>query len=237
MTPRPTRRRASPRATGLAGLLLAALAGAAGCSNPFLPAQPAVPGGTDQNVVVSMDFSTPELLLNTMAAAVSVKNKGNGAAAYLAAFADTATQNVGAHIEFDPDVVAERSGAGLSGPPGGWSIAGNEKTFYEYLSTRSAGDFSLTWTDTLTDDTGDPDRQAFNRRYSVTAVSDDFSEVQYVSQGWARIEMRRVSVPTVRWVITRWNDHVLDAQTAPDPSDPGLRCFSRLRIDSYNGVR
>jgi hypothetical protein len=49
--------------------------------------------------------------------------------------------------------------------------------------------------------------------------------------------MQQVSQPETRWVITKWTDHVLDAQTPPNPDDAGLRCFSRLRIDSYNGVR
>lgn len=235
MNPRPAPRPFAARAVTWTVALMAVLV--AGCSNPFLPAQPELPGSDDQNVTVVMDFSTPELVLNTLSAAVAVKDKGNGVAAYLSTFADTLTQGIGAHIEFDPDVVAERAAAGLGGPPGGWTIEGNEKAFYKYLSAGSAGDYELAWSPILTDDTDDPDHQVLNRRYSVTASAEDFSSIVSISQGWASIEMRRISNPTVRWVITRWTDHVLDEQTGPDPSDPGLRCFSRLRIDSYNGVR
>ena len=226
------------RAPGAVRALSLALAlTAAGCSNPFLPAQPEAPASGQESVTVPMDFSTPELVLGTLAAAVSVKDRGNGATAYLAAFADTLTQGVGVRFDFDPDVVAERAGVGKYGPAGGWTVDPNEKTFYKNLSALRTGEFALTWTDTLTEEAPDPDRRVLYRQYAVTATDEDFSSTDYISRGWVRIEMLQIPGPPARWVITRWTDHILDAETGPDPADAGLRCFSRLRIDSYNGIR
>ena len=232
-------RRPGDRAAIASALALLLWLGVPGCSNPFLPSQPEPPSSGEDDVSVPVDFSTPELVLSTMAAAVSVRDRGNGVSAYLAALADSATQGVGAHFDFDPDVVAERQGRGYSPPPGGWTVDEHEKAFYKYLPTLNTGDFELTWTDTLTDEAPDADHQALNRRYALVATAPDLSTTEFVSRGWARIEMQQIpgtAGTPARWVVTRWSDHVLDAQTGPDPSDPGLRCFSRLRIDSFNGL-
>ena len=202
----------------------------AGCRNPFLPGQPAPPGVEGETVTVPMDFSSPELLFSTLTTALNVKNKGNGVTAYIAAFADSGTQGVALRVEFDPSVVAEREGRGIRVPA--WQRS-YEVDFYKHLSTLAEGDYSLALTRTLTDDTTEPLRQVFNREYSLTSTGIDGASTTLLASGWAEIEMRYVEEPAGQWVITRWTDHLLNPAD-PDPADPGQRCFSRLRFDSYN---
>ena len=202
--------------------------GASGCRNPFLPGQPEPPSTAGEDVTVAMDFSKPELLFATLTTAIAVKNTGNGVAAYIAAFADSGTQGVGMRIEFDPDVVTERGGVGKRVPS--W-LRTDEVDFYRYLSTLGSGDYSLALTPTLTDNTGDPEHQIFNREYTLTTTATDGNTTD-LARGWAEIEMRFVSDPSLQWVITRWTDHVISG-IDPNPTDPGQRSFSRLRFDSY----
>ena len=201
-----------------------------GCRNPFLPAQPAPPGVEGETVAVPMDFSSPELLFSTLTTAVNVKNQGNGVAAYIAAFADSETQHVGLRIEFDPAVVAEREGRGIPVPV--WQRS-YEVEFYKHLSALADGDYSLSLTATLSDDTTDPLHQVFNREYSLISTGTDGASTTLLASGWAEIEMRFVEEPAGQWVITRWTDHLLNPAD-PDPANPGQRCFSRLRIDGYS---
>lgn len=235
-----THERSSSRAMGTAiawAWTLAIAGGVAGCSNPFLPSQPESPSSGVNTVSVAVNFSTPELLLYTLSTVVSVaKDQGNGVQAYLSAFADSSTQGVGAHFDFDPEVVADQAGAGNVLPAGGWTVPDHERAFYSYLFTLNPGEFELSFSDTLADEFPDDNHRVVNRRYSLTATSVDFSTTDFISVGWARIAMQKLPAAggnPERWVITRWSDHVLDAQVGPNPSNPGLRCFSRLRIDSF----
>ena len=210
-------------------LMAAALAaGLAACRNPFLPAQPEPPGSATEDVTVAMEFSRPALLFNTLVTAIAVKNRGNGVAAYIGAFADTTTQGVDMHVEFDPAVVAERAGVGERVPS--W-LRSDEIDFYRYLSGLAEGDYSLLLSPVLTDNTDDPNHQFFNREYTLTSTTQDGNSTE-LARGWAEIELRYVTDPSAQWVITRWTDHVI-AGIDPNPSNPGQRSFSRLRFDSY----
>jgi len=208
--------------------VLAATAALAGCSNPFLPAQAPAPGAGG-NSAFTPDYLSSEGVLTTIASAINARGAGIGETAYLAAFADSATQGLGCTFTLDDSVVAERLRASIVVPTWRREL---EPGFYRYLCTVDpTGDYDVTFLPTpgKTDEGNDAidDRVVRYRDYLVTGASTQ------VATGSADIEMRLITSPTRRWVITAWSDHVRAGLSA-DTTDPGDFCFSRLRIDSYN---
>ena len=212
-------------------LLLAALLGMAGCKNPFLPAQPQLPSGTEERAV-DPDYATPEGVITTMQAAIAKKLQGNALDAYMGALADPTKQPFGITFDLDPTVVADRQAAGKTIPV--WQ-RDYEKDFYRYLVGLNAGDYSLAWTiDPASPDVIDGDSAIVVRDYHVTATTSSGSVVD-IAIGHAIFHMKQLAATPSRYVIVRWTDEVIDTQTGPDPVNPGRRSFSRLRIDQYNG--
>jgi hypothetical protein len=214
---------------------LAALAlglAAAGCSNPFLPAQapsPTAGGGSS----FTPDYQSDEGVLTTVTQAIGVRN-AIGENAYLKAFADSATYGFNCTFGLGDSVraVAERSGQPA---PAVWRLE-YEPAFYRYLTLTSdvaasvSGDYEMTFFDTSPPEKDDNPhtRTLFHRSYVVDAGTAD-SPV-HVAEGKADIEVRLVA-PS-RWAIVSWSDDLYPGISA-STSDPGEFCFSRLRIDSY----
>jgi len=200
-----------------------------GCRNPFLPAQapaPTLGGGTS----FTPDYGKPDGVLSTVSLAIGARGTGIGESAYLNAFADSATYGFGCTFTLDDSVVAAAKRAGAV-VPDQWRLA-YETAFYRYLSGVSSvsGEYEMTFVEEApAEDSGD--RTLLHQTYVLTAGSGD-NQVQ-VATGKADIEMRQVTSPTARWVITAWSDHLFPGISAT-PTDPGEFCFSRLRIDSFN---
>jgi hypothetical protein len=206
-----------------------ALLGAAGCIDWFRPARPEPPVTTGPAVDVSIDFGDPEAVLATVSAAVAARGGGNGAFAYRSAFADSATDGIKYVCEFATEVVIERTNAGRTIPV--WSRE-RESQFYTYLVGLNSGDYVLQWDrydGAPIDDVSGADEQTLYRQYDVLAISEDGGTQTQVAHGRADLVFRRVRQN--EWAIVRWKD-LVDPVVGPDPEDPGLRSFSRLRIDS-----
>ncbi len=234
MRPRLPLRSRARFARRCAPLALAAALALGGCRNPFLPVEPELPLPADASIQVPIDFATPEGLLSTISAAVTAKARGNGVTAYMAAFSDSAASGYGLTIDLDPTVVTDRTNAGKV-VPSRWT-RDLEPAFYNYLSNLNPGDYTLDWTlDPASPDVDDtPDHALRTRFYTSTATAADGYTVTNVARGRAVIEMRLLPGASPSWVIVRWTDYVDPSTGGPDPTDPGLRSFSRLRIDSYN---
>ena len=202
----------------------------AGCRNPFRPAEPEPPASQSQNTVY-VDYATPQGVWATVVEAVIAKAQGNGPSAYIGAFADTATQDYGFHVDFDPQVVQERDQAGKSVPV--WT-RDLEKTFYVYLTglrnpqtALPYGEYSMGWVPDAPDEVDETAGVATLRfKYTLTATDDGTQ----IGLGHAELTLRYLSSAS-RWVITRWVDR-LDQTVDGGPTDTGHLSFSRLRIDS-----
>jgi hypothetical protein len=205
---------------------------AAGCSNPFLPAQapsPTAGGGSS----FTPDYNSAEGVLSTVASAIGARNTV-GEIAYLNAFADSLDYGFNAAFTLDDSVraLAERSGQPA---PAVWRLE-YETAFYRYLGgvSDASGEYDMSFfdlPDMPKEEFGNPvDRVVFHREYVVTAGPAD-SPVP-VAKGAADIDVRHVTSPANRWVIVSWSDHLFPGISATT-SDPGDFCFSRLRIDSY----
>lgn len=224
-------RRARPGLRALLAALL--LTGVSGCIDWFRPARPEPPITQGSVVDVTLDFGDPEAVLATLAAAVAAKGGGNGAFAYRSAYADSATDGSKFTCEFATEVVIERTNAGETIPA--WTRE-RESLFYTYLLSLGTGEFVLEWRTyegaPIDDVTGADDRTLY-RQYDVFTVSEDGVTETNIAHGRADLYFHRVQQN--EWAIVRWTDHV-DPQAGPDPEDPGLRSFSRLRIDSSGGL-
>jgi hypothetical protein len=205
---------------------------AAGCSNPFLPAQAPSPtegGGSS----FTPDYLSDEGVLTTVTQAIAARN-AIGENAYLQAFADSESYGINCTFTLDDSVRAYAEGSGKVVPPV-WRLE-YEPAFYRYLTTNVTdvtGEYEMSFFDipeSPNEKNENPHtRTLFHRTYVVTAGTAD-NPVQ-VATGTADIEVRLVTGS--RWAIVSWSDHLYPGIPAAT-SNAGEFCFSRLRIDSYN---
>jgi len=228
------RARVAPRHRAIVVLLVGvAGATASGCLNPFLPSQPQLPSTSQAVANVPLSFGSLEELLGTLSAAAAAKGSGNGVSAWIAAFADSEADGFGFRVDFDPAVVADLQAASKPIPPT-WT-AKDEAKFYNRMVGLNGGDYALSWAPYGAGEVDDSDdHKTLFREYHVHATRADGFTVDNVSEGKAEIELRLVPLSPPRWVIVRWTDTLLEPDLGPDPTDHGLHCFSRIRIDSFS---
>ena len=219
------RRRAPAAALALTALALAS----GGCFDLFKPAEPEPPSTGGGTVNVELDYSGPTAVLSTLAAAVKAKAGANGTVAYMGAFADSAADGIPLVVEFDPGV-ADLWSARAGGLPAWTRVL--EQQFYAYLARLNPDEFTMQWSTYSGAPSDDEDANASEatlyRQYQVYATSEDGSTVS-IARGRADLVFRRLS--ETRWALYRWVD-TIDPAVGADPADAGLRCFSRLRLDS-----
>jgi len=173
-----------------------------GCNGLFKPATPDPPSGPP----VQLDYSSPEASLKTMEDGIAAK--GQGASAWLGAFADSTSplSDFGYHQIFDPNDLASFVASGGTAPiDWGWS---EEQAFYlEFIGLRPSDNYVAVF-DSL-DFPQDPPREADHallyRSYKVVARPVE-GDTTIIAVGIADITFKRTS--TNQWLISRWVDHV-----------------------------
>ena len=210
------------RRAALTAALLLGPALLSGCLDLFKPATPAPPTATG-GVLVPTNYGTPDKTLATMAAAMANKNatNGNGADAWIGAFANPATDNLTPVFVFDPGVLVD---LGITDPA--WNLT-LERNFYVKLPLLDTHAYYLTWAPWAPcgNDEDLPDGTAIRpRTYRLYTVDGSGNTLGTMALGIAKLTFKQVGT---RWVITQWVDL---ADPAADPSDNNQVCFSRRRL-------
>jgi len=212
--------------SALFGSLILGSALLTGCLELFKPAQPTPPVVSGGSMLVTRDYSDPDRTLHTMALAMANKNQGNGADAWVGAFADPAT-DAGATVEFVFDAAVLQA-AGLQDPD--WNLV-SESRFYSFMCVYRTQPYYLEWTSWDPggdDDTNVADGTAYRpRKYRLYTVDENGNTSGLVAIGVARLYFERTT--TSRWAVIRWIDTI-----APDadPNNVDQECFSKRRLSS-----
>ena len=201
---------------------LALAASASGCLNPFQPATPEKPTGTP----VVENFSTPDKLLATMAAAVM--NKGpSGRNAYYDALADSTSPSTPAFYAFHFPAVMDA----WINPPNPWDRR-LEKLFYDYLITvYSNFTYTYAWAPDNTSPADELDESAgtalYHRYYELQATSADGLTTKIIAVGYADLTLQKLNS---RWYLVHWNDRI--SREGANLADPEHRSMGWRRLDS-----
>lgn len=205
-------RRAFGSSVALA-LAAGTLAALCGCTNPFEPAKP--PSGAGVGVVE--DYSTPEKVLDTIAAAMAAKS--NGASAYINAFADSAATGApyGYHAFHDQAVVALYTQTPGHSVPADWNKTLERQFFGYFMGTEFLTfTFALTWDVDQSQPTGIDDdgngHALLHRTYELDASLSNNQVI--IITGRCDLYLYKASA---RWFIYRWQDRV-DPTYGPNPS-------------------
>jgi hypothetical protein len=193
----------------------------------FTPAVPEPPTGRP----IVLDYRSPEATLRTMA--LGIESKGQGASAWLGAFADSSSpeDGPGYHQFFDPaDLDFYESACGCEAPTS-WRNSQEQAFYLEFLSVRPSDGYTILFEEV--DENPDPpagDEEALlHRRYRVFATAPDGNSTSIIAVGFADLTFTKISAD--RWLITRWNDHV-DPAVGVNPSDPEQLSLGRRRLES-----
>lgn len=212
-------------ASALAALAAALLA--AGCANPFEPARPQPPdsGG------ITVDFSSPEKLVETLDAALENRQTA-GRQAWLDALADSSGPGTRAFYAFpDPRVLADWRQSSSVPPPDPWD-RGQESLFFDDFVNLFPADYDVTFEEDLTSPADDIDNAAgtalLHRRYVVeTTVA---NATVAIAVGYVDLYLVRYDG---RWFVTRWDDR-LDGNIGVSPQNPENRTLGWRRLDSVS---
>jgi hypothetical protein len=175
-----------------------------GCKGLFKPAVPDPPSGPP----VQLDYSSPEASLKTMEEGIAAK--GQGASAWLGAFADSVspTDDFGYHQIFDPNDLASFVQACHCEAPTDWGWSKEQAFYLEFIGLRPSDNYVAVF-DSL-DFPQDPPRGAdealLYRSYKVVAKPIESSDSTIIAIGIADITFKRTG--TNQWLIARWVDHV-----------------------------
>lgn len=210
------------RAARLAFAAFALLAGA-GCIGLFEPETPVPPSTGSSSVEVN--YTTPSLLLQTLADAIAAKGQGNGPTAYRDAFAIFDRDGVDFVATFDPEVEAQYlSERGV--PPPVWT-RDLEEGFYAELATERPEGYLLSWSDPFGEDELQDNQVLIHRKYQLRVVDEEFNAQERIATGIAHLRMIRVGGN--RWTITEWDDEV-DPEVGATPEDPDELSFGKRRL-------
>lgn len=194
-----------------------------GCKGLFKPAVPEPPSGPP----VQLDYSSPEATLKTMERGMHAK--GQGASAWLGAFADSSRPDdpIGYHQIFDPaDLVACVCQA-----PSDWGWGKEQEFYLDFLNVRPSDDYSAKF-DSLSDPSDPPpgdEEILLYRGYQVVAQPTSGGSSTVIAVGWAELTFHKV--PGDNWLISRWVDHV-DTRYPIDASKPDQLTLGRRRLDA-----
>jgi hypothetical protein len=195
------------------------------CTNPFKPAEPELGGGGDP---VAEDWSSPEALLATLAAAIQNRSQ-NGSSAYLHAFAESTVAGDRAFRAFyDPGVKLSWQASTAQTAPEPWDIVLERKLHSELSGIRPTYAYQWDWLD---DDISPNDEEGadtvlYHRKYQLRAAPENGS-TEIICIGYADLSMQRKEG---RWSIFRWNDRV-DPTVGVNPSNE-QRTMSFRRLES-----
>jgi len=221
-------------ARGLPRLALLALAWCtltghvlSGCRGLFTPEASEPPRGR----AVVLDYRSPEATLRTMA--LGMQAKGQGASAWLGAFADSSRpeDGPGYHQFFDSADLQYFQGTCGCEAPTDWRTSQEQEFYLEFLSVRPSDDYAAIFDSVETDPDPTPsDTEALlHRQYRVLATSLDGNGTQIIAVGFADLTFTKVAAD--RWLITRWQDRV-DPAVGVNPSDPEQLTLGRRRLES-----
>jgi hypothetical protein len=174
-----------------------------GCKGLFKPAVPDPPTGPP----VQLNYSSPEASLQTMSEGMAAK--GQGASAWLGAFADSVspTDDFGYHQIFDPNDLASFVQSGGTAPID-WGWSKEQAFFLEFIGLRPSDNYVAVF-DSL-DFPQDPPRGAdealLYRSYKVVAKPVEGGDTLIIAIGIADLTFKRTG--TNQWLIARWVDHV-----------------------------
>lgn len=206
---------------GLAAAFVSVLA-AAGCTNPFQPAQPQQPGAGS----VAENFSWPDSTLATIRRALAARGQA-GMQAYLDALADSASVDDRAYYAFfDPAVLSDWTTHGSA--PDQWP-RDYEQFFFQGLSNARTGykyDFNW-WTidqhsqqEVYDDGAGDA---LLHRFYTlVVSTNNVATPPDTIAQGYADFSFVRQGG---RWVLYRWQDRRDPTLALSDPVNHSMTWY------------
>ena len=221
--------RTRPRLKGRAAAVLLALAFlATGCTNPFAPAKPPATSGGG----VIEDYSSPAKLIATLEDAIAAK--GDGASAYINAFADSTGPGdlYGFHAFHDQAVInTYNKTPGHTAPPN-W-----DKTLERQFFSSFMGSVDPTFPFALTLDTVDGSQPnevidtgagtaLLHRLYTVVASTSNYQENVII--GRCDLYLYKNNG---RWYIYRWQDR-LDPAIGETPVNSSELSWGRRRLDS-----
>jgi len=198
-----------------------------GCRGLFTPATPEPPEGRP----IEIDLRTPEATIRTMT--LGIEAKGQGASAWLAAFADSGApeDGPGFHMIFDPDDVRLFESACGCQAPTTWRTSQEQAFFLEFIAVRPSDDYRvlIETVEERPDPTPGDTQTLMYRRYRFLAIAPDGNSTQVIAVGYADLTFTKVA--SDRWLITRWEDHV-DPSIGVNPSDPEQVTLGRRRMES-----
>ena len=207
----------------LSCLLLLTLLG--GC-DLFKPATPESPdkGGPP----VPTDYTTPELVLETIRLAVEAKGGANAGDAYINAFADSTPPPAGrldGHF-FRAFVTIDVWNSIPVENRVDWTYY-NEQFFYARLIAISNDPYRMTWSpDEPHPDEVRNDVTILHRKYRIETVPEGTAQPIVVAAGYADLYLYPVADAVNLWVIGRWEDRV-------DPDvDPLIPTYGKRRLGS-----
>lgn len=198
-----------------------------GCRGLFTPAIPEPPTGPS----IVLNYRSPEEALRTMR--LGIEAKGQGASAWLGAFADSSRAEDGpGYLQFFDanDLAFFQSACGCEAPTT-WRISQEQAFYLEFLSVRPSDDYTVQFDEVEADpDPGASDTEAvLHRYYRVLATTLDGSSTMVIAVGFADLTFTKKSAD--RWLITRWNDRY-DPAIGVNPSDPDQLTLGRRRLES-----
>ena len=210
-------------------LLLAPLAMAAGCVNPFKPADPQLPSGD----IVPENFGTPEEVLETMRVGI-VSRSVNGGDAYLHAFAEsTALGDRAFRAFYDPAVKATWQSVNQLTAPEPWDLALERNLPQKLDDIRpTSPEYIFQWAqdpDFPLDPPITGDTAQIHRKYTLFARISGGEDIEIIGIGFADLSLQKER--SGRWSIFRWQDRV-DPAVGVNPAETDQRTFSWWRLES-----
>lgn len=198
-----------------------------GCRGLFTPAIPEPPSGRP----IVLNYRTPEDALSTMR--LGIEAKGQGASAWLGAFADSSRpeDGLGYRQFFDPDDLAFFQSACGCEAPTLWRNSQEQAFYLEFLSVRPSDDYTIQFAEieARPDPPAGDTEAVLHRYYRVLATTLDGSSTMVIAVGFADLTFTKKSAD--RWLITRWDDRV-DPAIGVNPSDPEQLTLGRRRLES-----
>lgn len=197
-----------------------------GCVNPFAPGTPPAPNG---GPFVS-NFTTPEKLLDTIAAAISAE--GDGAVAYGDAIADSTSSATPFGFYAVPDagvLSAWRATPGNSDPYDPGDVRHERLFFSDLLQVLASYDYVFQFaSDTYSqnDDIG-AETAVLHRYYQLDATSTDGRLHEIIAVGFADLTVRKYNG---RWWLVRWVDRV-DPTYGINPPNAYNRTMGARRLE------
>lgn len=209
----------------LAALTLAAALLAAGCTNPFSPADPEAPtaGGVVSN------FSSPDKVLDTIAEAISAE--AGGAVAYGDALADSTTGSTPFGFYAVPDPLALTTWRQSSGrDPYDVGDVRHEKLFFaDLLTVLDSFDYTFVFAEDTNSPNDDIDLSngtaLLHRYYILQATKGSIEEI--IAVGYADLYLRKYNG---RWWLVRWDDRI-DPTIGVNPVNLYNRSMGWRRLD------